>query len=841
MIGAPAATVPHARRRRVSATRTAVRLLAVVAGAAVATVPVAIAAAASASSPSPTTAGDDATSTTAAAAVVPRTNRLIHETSPYLLQHAHNPVDWFPWGDEAFAKARQENKPVFLSVGYSTCYWCHVMEKESFEDVEVARVLNEKFVAIKVDREERPDVDEHFLRVTQLLTGQAGWPNSVWLTSDGAPWMATAYLPRAKFLAQLHRAAEQWYAKRDGVHRRARTLAASLERAGADRSGPAGSATAAATPSADMVEAIVARMARAFDPVHGGWRGAPKFPPHGALALFLRHDSDTADPATRAAIVRTLDTMLLGGIHDHVGGGFHRYATDERWLVPHFEKMLFDNAQLLRACADAYALTGYTRYRDAVADIFGWVQREMTSPEGAFYAALDAGGMSREGEAYVWRVSQVIDVLGPEDGQLFAEIYQFESRGNFAEESTGRRRGTNIPHLRESIEAVAARRGEDPAELNARLASLRGRLLAHRQSWPQPRRDDKVIASWNGLMIAALARAGRQLAEPRHVESATRAAEFLRRHLITGDELLRTHRRGEARLPGLLEDYAYVADAFLELHRTTNDPAWLGLAEQLATTMLRDFEDLPNGGFFASAGDHDGRIPRSKDLRGSSNLPDADGVAIGVLLDLAQATGREEFTVAARRALASLAPRWREDPSGSEHALVAAIDLLRAPAPPERSVASTDAGAPAEIARRADVVTIRARASTTHVRPDTSFNILLTLEIDPGWHLYGDNEDATFLVPVEIAFDPVDGLRVDAIEPPAPLAVFDPVLNQTVNTYSGRVTFRLRVSAAADAPRGPRGLNVRIVTQACDDSRCLAPQTTHVPISVTLESGSAPK
>ncbi|KKK78929.1 hypothetical protein LCGC14_2838620, partial [marine sediment metagenome] len=328
------------------------------------------------------------------------TNHLIHETSPYLLQHAHNPVNWYPWGPEALAKARKEDKPIFLSIGYSTCYWCHVMEKQSFETEEVAKILNEHFIAIKVDREERPDIDEQYMLATQLVTGRGGWPNSVWLTPDGRPWMAGTYFPKAQFMRILETLWGHWKNRRKEVEQQADQLAQAIRRVGEGR-GIFQPGSDAGPADQKMIDNAVAEYKRAFDE-SGGFSRAPKFPPHGVLRVLIHEYRRTSDEALLRMITRTLDAMWLGGMHDHVGGGFHRYSTDSAWLLPHFEKMLYDNAQLMRAYTDGYLLSGFPRYREAVEDIFHWVQSEMTSPEGGFYSAIDSGEVGKEGETYVW-------------------------------------------------------------------------------------------------------------------------------------------------------------------------------------------------------------------------------------------------------------------------------------------------------------------------------------------------------------------------------------------------------------------------------------------------------
>jgi len=772
------------------------------------------------------------------------TNRLVHETSPYLLQHAHNPVNWHPWGKEAFEKAKREDKPIFLSVGYSTCYWCHVMEKESFEDAEVAAILNEHFVAIKVDREERPDVDEQYMLATQLITQRGGWPNSVWLTPEGKPWMAGTYFPKPQFIQVLNRLAELWQDRRADVVQQADALAQAIRQV----SGAAIVDRRELTP--ELVEQAAVELADRYEPRYGGFGGAPKFPPHGTLQLLIHRYREVAsgdsgdDESLLKPITHTLDAMWLGGLHDHVGGGFHRYSTDQRWLLPHFEKMLYDNAQLIRSYTDGYLIAGHERYREAVADIFRWVRREMTSPGGAFYSAIDSGEVGKEGEAYVWHIDEVNEVLGAEDAPLFTEVYNFEKHGNFTEESSGERPGTNIPHLSQPIEAIAKERGEDPAEFAGRLQRMRDELLARRQTWVQPHKDDKVLTSWNGLMIGSLAYAGRQLDEPRYTETAARAADFILENMMRDGTLLRTYRDGEAKLPGYLDDYAYFARGLTELYLATSERRWLDQADRLAETLVSDFQDQRFGGFFFTTAGHEELILRSKHLGGGGNTPDANGVAAQVLLQLAELTGKSKYAAAAKGTLESLAGVMAQQPFSSEHLLIAAAQYFDNP-----DLASTVAASPEsenrapavstpDATKRVEPVTIEVYASRLSAGPGGSLELAVMLDIDDGWHLYGKNPDADFLVPSTVMVEPAERLSIGEIDEPEPHRMTDPILKQELNTYTGRIRFHVPVTVHTDAEVGSATLTLSVKTQACDDSRCLPPQTTtlQVPLEIDPEA-----
>jgi len=756
------------------------------------------------------------------------TNRLINETSPYLLQHAHNPVDWFPWGNEAFAQAKLEDKPIFLSIGYSTCYWCHVMEKESFEDSEVAAVLNEHFIAIKVDREERPDLDEQYMVATQLMTGRGGWPNSVWLMPDGKPWMAGTYFPKPQFISALNQLAGVWKTRRSEVAGQAANLAEAIAKAG----NVAATTGSIVELDPEFVALGTAALAARFEPRHGGFGDAPKFPPHGTLQLLIHRYRETGDETLLEPITKTLDAMWLGGLHDHIGGGFHRYSTDERWLLPHFEKMLYDNAQLMQTYAAGFLATGNSRYREAVGDIFRWVEREMTSPQGAFYSAIDSGEVGGEGEAYVWRLDQVQNVLGSEDGTLFADIYNFEAEGNFVEQATQERPGTNIPHLDQAVDEMAA----------ARVAAMRDRLLVDRLTWPQPHKDDKTLTSWNGLMIGALAYSGRVLNEPRYTDAAARAANFTIQTMFSGDRLLRTYRNGEAKLPGYLDDYAYFAQGLIELHRATSEARWLEQADRLGSILVADFQDQQNGGFFFTTESHEDLIMRSKGLSGGGNVPNANGIAAQVLLDLADLTNKQEYAVVAKRTLESMAGLMTQNPSNSEHLLLATAEYLgKRDSAHSQPIVNETAPPEPDVSVRIEPVTIEAFASRLSIGPGESIQVAIAIDIDEGWHLYGENLDADFVIPSNVSIETADRLEVGELVGPEPHEMMDPVLQRTLNTYTGRIWFRVPITVAAEAEAGATVLDINVTIQACDDTRCLQPQTAtlHLPFAIDPEASPA--
>lgn len=792
-------------------------------------------------------------------------NRLIDENSPYLLQHAYNPVNWYPWGEAAFEKAREENKPVFLSVGYSICYWCHVMEKESFEDEEVAEIMNEHFIAIKVDREQRPDVDEQYMLATRIMTGRGGWPNSVWLTPDRKPWMAGTYFPKPRFKEALKQTADFLENRREDVLAQAEQLSRRIERIG-NRSSDDDTEI-----DAELVDSAVERIKARFDERHAGFGSAPKFPPHGTLRLLLNHSANAGeDTELPVSVDRTLRAMWRGGMHDHVGGGFHRYSTDAEWLLPHFEKMLYDNAQLLRIYAEAFHRTGDPFHKRAVADIFKWVDREMTSPDGGFYSAMDSGEVGKEGEYYVWTKKEVASVLNEEKANLFAEVYGFEQKGNFREESSGERTGANIPHLERDLAEIAEDHDQFPGDFREELGRIREQLLEERQTRKKPHKDDKILTSWNGLMIEALAYAGRVLDNRGYTKAAAEAADFLWEEMWTDGRLLRSYRKGKATQPAFLDDYAYFAAGLMALYRTTGDERWLQNAGKLADRLLADFEDQENGGFFLASADQNDLAHRSKALRGGGNLPGANGVAAQLFLDLAESTGQTQYAEAAERTIRAFGGLMAGRSQAKEHLLIAANKWLQQQntaentSPPsaasekpgsgeEEAAKKQNRGKGAEDAesgtdrrqsgtgtkavtteKRVKPVTLRAKTDSDTLRQGENTEIVIELDIDDGWHLYGENPDIDFLVPVQI--DPVEMPRFQfgKLESPEPRIKEDPILEKEVRTFEDRIRFRLPVRIAENARTGGAVFALKVKHQACDAERCLQPASTRLMLPITI-------
>ncbi len=611
----------------------------------------------------------------------PAANRLAGETSPYLLQHAHNPVNWYPWGPEALARSKTEDKPIFLSIGYSACHWCHVMERESFENPEIAAVMNERFVNIKVDREERPDLDQIYMSAVQAMTGQGGWPMSVFLTPDLQPFFGGTYFPPTdsrgmagfpRVLLSVHRA---WEERRDEIRDSASQMTDQLRAFGML---PRGSGT--------LEIGLLDRAARVvlgnFDPVHGGFGRAPKFPHPMDLKMLLRHHARTGDDHALHAVRHTLDKMARGGIYDHLGGGFARYSTDDRWLVPHFEKMLYDNALLASAFLEAYQATRDPELGRVARETLDYVLGRMTGPEGAFYSTEDADSEGVEGKYYVWSLAELREVLGAERAKAFAYVYDVTESGNWE--------GHNILNLPRTIGQAAKLLGRDEGELRAELGACRPEMLAVRDRRVPPGKDTKVLVSWNGLMIAALAEAGRILKEERYLDAAGRAAGFILDRMRRADgRLLHTFKDNQARLDAYLDDYADFLDGLMRLYEATGEPRWIESALELARILIEDFADPEHGGFFFTGHHHEALIARQKDYSDNAT-PSGNAMAATALVRLGALTGVEAFTRAGRSALESVLLLLEREPAAAGQSLIA-LDVLLGSAREFAVIAGSDA------------------------------------------------------------------------------------------------------------------------------------------------------
>ncbi len=595
-------------------------------------------------------------------------NRLAGETSPYLLQHRHNPVDWYPWGEEAIARARSEDKPIFLSIGYSACHWCHVMERESFETDAIAAIMNEHFVNVKVDREERPDLDQIYMNAVQAMTGHGGWPMSVFLTPDLKPFYGGTYYPpndsrgMPGFPRVLMSVAKAWEDRREEILASAGEMTEQLRAIG---SIPKSEGTL----DVAILDNAFRKLSRSFDPQHGGFGDAPKFPHAMDLKVLLRHHARTGDAHALHMVRVTLDKMARGGIYDHLLGGFARYSTDDRWLVPHFEKMLYDNALLTSVYLEAFQLTSEPEYARVARETMDYILARMIGPEGGIYATEDADSEGVEGKFYVWSLDEVEATLGPERAKAFTYVYDVTRQGNWE--------GHTILNMPKSLAQSAKMLGRDEAELRAALDADRARLLAVRDRRIPPGKDTKVLTSWNGLMLAPLADGARILKDERYLDAARKCAGFLLDRMRSPDgRLLHSYKDEQAKFNGYLDDYACLIDGLTRLYEATGEPRWIDGALDLASVMIDEFSDPEHGGFFYTGRNHEELIARQKDAYDNAT-PSGNAMAATALLRLAALTGRDDLEATGRATLQSVHKVLEQMPAAAGQSLVA-LDFLLA-------------------------------------------------------------------------------------------------------------------------------------------------------------------
>jgi uncharacterized protein len=742
---------------------------------------------------------------------VSHTNRLAGESSPYLLLHQHNPVDWYPWTEEAIERARREDKPIFLSVGYSTCYWCHVMERESFSSPETAELMNREFVSVKLDREERPDLDEIYMTATQILSGQGGWPNSVFLTPDLKPFYAGTYFPpddrygRPGFQRVLQDLAAAWRDRRQDVEEQAEEMSRAMrrhleERAEASPEPPSGAVALRALES----------LARRFDREWGGFGGAPKFPTPSNLYLLLELAGER--PEAGEMLTATLDPMARGGIYDQLGGGFHRYATDREWKIPHFEKMLYDNGFLLELYAREHARTGDGQAARVVRETAAWIEREMTSPEGAFWSAIDAETHGHEGAFYVWTREELLEVLGQEDFAFLAPLLGFDGPPFFE--------GSHyVLHLPERLEEAARRRRTSPEELARDVDAGRAKLFAARERRERPLTDDKILADWNGMAIAGLAAAGKLLSEPAFVERAARAADFILGTMHPGGgPLLHAWRQGQGRIPAYLSDYAFLVHGLLALHEATGEKRWLGAAVELTGEQVRRLRD-PEGGFFVAGASPD-VLFRSKEVFDGAT-PSANAVAVLNLIELARRTGDLGWRAEARMALCAFGHVIESHPDAVRMLAVAVRRYHETGGGPEEAEAEYDEARAARerLAEAAGVSKLEHEAERL-VAPHLTWEgegaegwrpFRLALDIAPGWHLQANPATEEYLVATEVE---AEGGELRNVRYPEGEKLPSRFSRQPIAVYTSRVEITGEASGTE---------RLSLSYQLCDEARCLPP------------------
>ncbi|TDJ40206.1 MAG: DUF255 domain-containing protein [Gammaproteobacteria bacterium] len=718
------------------------------------------------------------------------TNRLILEDSPYLLQHAHNPVDWYAWGPAAFDRASRENKPVFLSIGYSTCHWCHVMERESFEDPEVARFLNEHFISIKVDRERRPDIDAIYMMAVQLMSGRGGWPMSSFLNPAGQTFFGGTYLPRARFLDLLRRVEVAWRENRQELDEQANQVAAAVRAS-------TRSAAIAGTVDDDAVQRAVIDLHRAHDEQRGGFGPAPKFPNESKYLFLLDHALRVVDVTSRNLVRFDLQMMARGGIYDQVGGGFHRYSTDDAWLVPHFEKMLYNQAQLARIYTQAWRLTGDAGFARIARQTLDYVLRDMTAPGGGFYSATDADSPGGEGRFFLWTPAQIRNVLSRSEADLAIDLYGVTEGGNFE--------GASILYVSVPLAEFAARRDLSLPALQLRVADIRAALYAHRAQRVHPDRDEKIVTAWNGMMIVALAEAADILGEPRYQAAALRAADSVWRNVLgENGELWRARLAGHSSVAAGQEDYAWLADGFIHLYDITGDARWLERAESLVATMNRLFWDAEAGGYFMNInGTGVTTMTRPKDLYDGA-VPSGNAVALRVLAELVHRTGEQAYRRTANDLLASYAGSINQQPSAYGYTLHGA-QLL-----------ANGAAGPMQYAARGAV-----RVSA-ELRTDT---LVVDLAIRPGWHINANRTLQEDLIPTVVSIDgDIPGWRAERLSYPPPVLKALGFQSEELALYEGQVRITMDLKQTIGFADAASLIPIALQLQACDERVCLPPE-----------------
>ncbi len=603
-------------------------------------------------------------------------NNLINETSPYLLQHAYNPIDWYPWNKEALDKAKSENKPIFLSIGYAACHWCHVMEEESFTNQEIANQLNEKFVSIKVDREERPDLDQVYMQVVQMLTGNGGWPLSVFLTPDLKPFYGGTYFPPDNrygiigFRALIGLLSKEWQSNPHDLIKNSKTLTNSLERANEKEQDT----------TIELDETVFKRslsIVKAYhDSQYGGFGSKPKFPQPMVLDFLMRLYLREKENQALAILTKTLDQMASGGIYDHVGGGFHRYATDERWLVPHFEKMLYDNALLSKVYVNAFALTGNTEYRNIAEDVYSFVLREMRGKSGGFYSTQDADSEGKEGLYYLWEYNTIFKLFDPKPAKLLCDYFTVKESGNFRSPEAYHA-GLNVLHRQSSNELIANKYRLSLEELDKQIREFKETLYKERKKRVAPSTDDKIITAWNGLMISSLAQGHKILNNSEYLTAAIKAADHVINTMVVSGRLKRIYREGVVKQEGFLDDYAYTIAALIDLYESTFEVRWLEEAEKLTNIMIEDFWDVSRGGFFFAASFHNNLIVRAKSWNDAA-LPSENAIAAMNLFRLGKFLDKNEYIEKGERLIRLTAALIRENPFDNM-SMLSAFDFYKGP------------------------------------------------------------------------------------------------------------------------------------------------------------------
>jgi len=737
-------------------------------------------------------------------------NRLSQETSPYLRLHQHNPVDWYPWGTEAFEKARAEDKPIFLSVGYSSCYWCHVMERLVFDDPDIAKLMNGLFVNVKVDREERPDIDALYMTATQLLSGQGGWPNSVFLTPDLKPFYAGTYFPPQdnhgrpgfpRVLQALHLA---WQEKRPDIETQAEQIAQTIRNIHTHQT------TDTTWSQNDLITKLKTHFQNRFDWRHGGFGTAPKFPPDQALLLLLAFPNTTSDAPEMVSL--TLNKMAQGGIQDHLGGGFHRYSTDTKWHVPHFEKMLYNQSLFAESYLQAYQINPDATYKQTVEDILRFVSTTMTDPNGGFYSALDAETDAEEGAHYIWTQSEIRDILGPQ-ADLFLKAFALAPVPDT---------DAGALYRLQSDSTLAQLQNVSLADIQNQIAQSKNKLLQERNRRKFPLLDDKIITGWNGLMIAAYAQSARILNRPQDGATAQKAAAFILKNLKdNADTLYRIYHSGQRKIPAYQEDYAYFIRGLIELYRTTKTPAFLNEAEHLTKQMNTLFWDTQNGGYFFTPANTE-LFVRAKSS-GDGALPSGNAVALHNLCDLFELTGQTRYMEQAQKLFSTFSQNALEAPEGYLHLIHGALRL------PQTNHPSTVTSPP----ETEQNVTAKLHIITLPKHPNDILRAEIEIQIAKNWHIQSANPTHKFLIATQVQVSTKDNLQDLNITYPNPTPMSLAIAESPIDVYSN--TIRIPITCRVTPHQAPTAhLSFNLTYQACNDTRCLEPKTITLPLDITF-------
>lgn len=727
-------------------------------------------------------------------------NRLILEDSPYLIQHAHNPVDWYAWGEEAFAAAKRENKPIFLSIGYSTCHWCHVMEEESFDNPEVASILNQHFISIKVDREQRPDIDSAYMTAVMMLTQHGGWPMSNFLTSDGKTFYAGTYFPPKQFSQLLLQIAKAWQTQPEALKTQAEKIAHAV--AGFNEAKAKGEKV-----TDEQVKQAIKANLESFDARYGGFTPAPKFPHEPTLLFLLDQNRRKTDQAITTALNKTLDAMAEGGIYDQIGGGFARYATDNQWLIPHFEKMLYNQALLSRAYVQSWQQTGNDNHQRVARQTLEYVLRDMTSPTHGFYSATDADSEGEEGLFFLWTINQVKQLLSAEDAQFVIDLYGMSEQGNFE--------GRNILYLPVPVKTFAEQNNLKLEEVYQRLDRIREIMRVEREKRIHPLRDDKIVTAWNGMMITALAEAGYALQEPGYTTAAINAANYLWKvHRTANNSLWRASLDGKTSVPASQEDYAYLAEAMLALYDVTGQDQWLDRAKLITASMLEKFWDSKDGGFYMNEPSQ--AVPllaRPKDLNDGA-IPSGNSVAMRGLALLSHRTDDISYENRAHNTLGALADSVKSYPAGYGYLLLGREELEH------QETGNIQYAAKGAV-----------RLSANIAQPD---RLEITLSMNPGWHINAHKPLDSDLIPTSISLPETEKhWTLQSVIYPQPVTKTLKFQQQPLALYEKTVKIQAQVK-----PAGQRDnlLLMQIKLQACNDQHCLAPETITLQIPVTVNA-----